>query len=90
MEQRFQEAVEINRKIFGTPVFQHASGIRGLNGDYWDMMVEARPLDIMHTVDADMVDGLLREIRADPPPLPSLGGRLSETAAMLSRQSEEV
>lgn len=90
MEQRFQEAVEMNRKIFGTPVFQHASGIRGLNGGYWDMMVEARPLDIQHTVDTEMVDGLLREIRADPPPLPSIGGRLRETEEMLSRQSEEV
>ena len=90
MEQRFQEAVEMNRKIFGTPVFQHSSGIRGLNGDYWDMMVEARPLDISHTVDVDMVDGLLQEIRLDPPPFPSTGGLLRETEEMLSRQSEEV
>ena len=90
MEQRFQEAVEMNRKIFGTPVFQHSSGIRGLNGDYWDMMVEARPLDISHTVDVDTVDGLLQEIRLDPPPFPSPGGLLRQTEEMLSRQSEEV
>ena len=90
MEQRFQEAVEMNRKIFGTPVFQHTSGIRGLNGDYWDMMVEARSLDISHTVDVDMVDGLLQEIRLDPPPFPSTSGLLRETEEMLSRQSEEV
>ena len=73
METRFQEAVEMNRKIFGTPVFQHESGFRSLNGsadgDDWDMMIPARPLDITHTVDTGKVDGLLLEIRDDPPPL---------------------
>ncbi len=74
MEEKFQKAVELNKKIFGTPVFLHESGIRGLDaegsGDTWDMLVEARPLDITHTVDAAMVDGLLQEIREDPPVLP--------------------
>ncbi len=73
MEQKFQEAVEMNRKIFGTPVFQHDSSFRSLTGesggDQWDMMAAARPLDITHTVDADAVDGLLMEIMEDPPPL---------------------
>ncbi len=73
MEQKFQEAVEMNRKIFGTPVFQHDSAFRSLagetGGDDWDMMVAARPLDITHTVDAEAVDDLLMEIMEDPPPL---------------------
>ena len=73
IEARFQEAVEINRKIFGTPVFQHESGFRGLNpesgSNVWDMMIPARSLDITHTVDEDKVDGLLQEIMEDPPPL---------------------
>lgn len=74
MEEKFQQAVEVNRKLFGTPAFQHNSGVRGLGAessdDEWDMMVEARPLDITHTVDADAVDDLLLEIMDDPPILP--------------------
>ena len=75
MEEKFQMAVELNRKMFGTPVFLHESGVRGLNAGiregFWDMLVEARPLDITHTVDEAMVDDLLQEIREDPPVLPT-------------------
>lgn len=74
MEEKFQQAVEANKRIFGTPAFQHNSGVRGLgtesSDEAWDMMVEARPLDITHTVDADTVDDLLLEIMDDPPVLP--------------------
>ena len=35
----------------------------------WDMLVEARPLDIDHRVDPDTVDSLLADIRNNPPPL---------------------
>ena len=74
MEQRFQQAVEANRKLFGTPVFQHESGVRGLDAGSsdsgWDMMAEARPLDITHTVDEGAVDGLLLKIKEAPPVLP--------------------
>ena len=48
--------------------------MRGLSAEgseeEWDMMVEARPLDITHTVDAGTVDDLLLEIMDDPPVLP--------------------
>ena len=74
MEERFQQAVETNKKLFGTPVFEYDPGVRGLNSedteDGWDMMAEARPLDISHRVDADSVDDLLHEIIEDPPTLP--------------------
>ena len=74
MEEKFQQAVEVNKKLFGTPAFQHDSGVRGLSAkssdEEWDMMVEARPLDITHTVDAGTVDDLLLEIMDDPPVLP--------------------
>lgn len=74
MEEKFQQAVEVNKRIFGTPAFQHNSGVRGLgtesSDEAWDMMVEARPLDITHTVDADTVDDLLLGIMDDPPVLP--------------------
>ncbi len=74
MEEKFQQAVDVNRKLFGTPAFRHESGVRGLSADSgdeeWDMMVEARPLDISHTVDTSTVEGLLQEIKEDPPVLP--------------------
>ncbi|MBR4656690.1 MAG: recombinase family protein [Oscillospiraceae bacterium] len=72
MEEKFRQAVEVNMKQFGTPVFQYSPGVRGLNptGEEWDMMAEARPLDISHTVDRSTVDGLLLEIIEDPPLLP--------------------
>ena len=74
IEEKFQQAVEANKKIFGTPVFDYNPGIRGLSSESsdegWDMMMEARPLDITHTVDADTVDDLLMEIMEDPPVLP--------------------
>lgn len=74
MEEKFQQAVEVNKKLFGTPVFQHEPAIRGLSADTpggeWDMLAEARPLDITHTVDAGSVEDLLLEILEDPPLLP--------------------
>ena len=74
MEEKFRQAVEINMKQFGTPVFQHIPGIRGLSprsdAEEWDMLAEARPLDVSHTVDRNTVDGLLLEIIEDPPLLP--------------------
>ena len=74
LEERFQQAVEINKQIFGTPVFEHDSSVRIVSGETadggWDMLIEARPLDILHTVDADSVDSLLLEIMEDPPVLP--------------------
>ena len=74
MEEKFNQAVETNLKLFGTPAFQHEPGMRGFNTDMsetnWDMMVEAQPLDITHTVDAEAVNSLLLEIIDDPPVLP--------------------
>jgi hypothetical protein len=74
MEERFQRAREQNRKIFGEPVFQHTSAMRGFaaqDGDgEWDMLIEARPLDIDHRGDDDTVASLFQEIVADPPELP--------------------
>ena len=50
MEEKFRQAVEVNMKQFGTPVFQYSPGVRGLSptDEEWDMMAEARPLDISH------------------------------------------
>ena len=76
MEEKFQQAVELNKKQFGTPVFIHNPGIRSL-GDadddrdgVWGIMIEERPLDITHAVDANTVDTLFEEIKQNPPTLP--------------------
>ena len=93
MEARFQEAVEMNRKIFGTPVFQHDSSFRGLNGESdgsgWDMMVAARPLDVTHTVDEDKVEWLLQEIMDDPPPLRRPKEAFAERAIEVEPEGQE-
>jgi hypothetical protein len=74
MEERFQKAKEQNGKIFGEPVFEHTSGTRGFAeqapGEQWDMLVEAKPLDVDHRVDEDTIDNLLVEIVEHPPELP--------------------
>lgn len=73
MEERFMQAVEVGRKTFGEPAFKHESGMRSIPADSeWDMMTEARPLDITHTVNADDVDDLLLAIMNDPPALPHI------------------
>ena len=36
MEEKFQQAVEVNKKLFGTPAFQHNSGVRGLSAESSD------------------------------------------------------
>ena len=70
MEERFMQAVEVGRKTFGEPAFKHESGMRSIPADSeWDMMTEARPLDVTHTVNADDVDDLLLAIMNDPPAL---------------------
>lgn len=51
MEEKFQRAVEINKKIFGVPAFEHQSSMRGfIHGNTWDMMTPAQPMDINHTI----------------------------------------
>ena len=73
MEERFMQAVEVGRKTFGEPAFKYESGMRSIPSDSeWDMMTEARPLDVTHTVNADDVDDLLLAIMNDPPALPHI------------------
>ena len=71
MEEKFQQAVEMKRKHFGTPVFRRQPCMRGIGADTpdddWDMMAQATPLDTTHMVDSDDVDALLMKIMEDPP-----------------------
>ena len=76
MEERFQQAVETNKKIFGVPAFEHNTNIRGFenkgpsDNDEWDMMTPARALDIDHKVDEETVSSLLDQVRENPPTIP--------------------
>ena len=94
MEEKFQQAVDLNNKLFGTPVFQYEEGIRKFcsdtSGDNWEMLTEARPLDISHTVDAETVDSLLLEIIDDPPVLPPQSQEYPNTPINVNISSEEV
>jgi hypothetical protein len=61
-------------EIFGTPFPLHTSNLRTLNGEgddaEGDILAEAVPLDIAHTVDEAQVDDLMLEIMENPPTLP--------------------
>jgi DNA invertase Pin-like site-specific DNA recombinase len=74
MEDRFQRVREQNRKIFGEPVFEHDSTTRGFveqeSGEEWEMLAEARPIEVDHRVDEDTIHNLLQEIVENPPELP--------------------
>jgi hypothetical protein len=73
MEERFRQAVEQNRKLYGVPVFRHESGARGFSRDTADLdndiKTEARVLGEAPAVDAAEVNSLLDSVRHDPPPL---------------------
>ena len=72
MEEKFQKAVEVNKRIFGIPAFEHESNVRGFSqGDTWDMMIPARPLDITHKVESATVEDLFDQILNDPPQIPT-------------------
>ena len=79
MEERFQQAVETNKKIFGVPAFEHNTNVRGFenktpsDGDEWDMMIQAKALDIDHRVDEKTVSDLLDQVRENPPMIPMEG-----------------
>ena len=71
MEEKFQKAVEANKKIFGVPAFEHDSNVRGFSqGETWDMMTPARPLDIAHKVESSAVEALFDQILNAPPTIP--------------------
>ena len=94
IEEKFQQAVDLNSKLFGKPVFQYEPSIREFSADIsdgeWDLLAPARPLDISHTVDADSVDNLLNEIMDDPPVLPEQTQDYTNTPIDISVDSKEA
>ena len=96
MEERFQKACEQNKKIFGEPVFEHTSAMRGFSGqevgEEWDMLIEARPLDVDHRIDTNTVDDLFAAIRENPPELPredSSAGIIVGDASVVTNNPED-
>lgn len=74
IEQKLEQIKETNKRIFGTPFPLHASNLRTLNSEgddaEGDILAEAVPLDIAHTVDEAQLDDLMLEIMENPPTLP--------------------
>ena len=70
MQRRMEQIAEYEEKRFGTPVYEFDDDPRmpECDDDDWALMAEARPLDIEHTVDeqiiTDLQDELLEELIA--------------------------
>jgi hypothetical protein len=61
MERKLQELAEIERRTFGTPVFEHKGDVRlpSIDDDgEWDVMATPRILGDDHRVDEEVVDAL--------------------------------
>lgn len=93
MEEKFNQAVEVNRKLFGIPVFLHGPGARNPGAETalanLDIMAQAKPLDIAHTIDSETVDNLLLEIMDDPPVLPQASQIYSDGIISVEKNGEE-
>lgn len=72
MAEQVQRAIELEKKIFGTPAFRHTSSFRSINGigTWGEWLAPARPLDTNHRFDTGFVNELLRDIQDDPPEMP--------------------
>lgn len=70
--EQVQEAIEINKKIFGIPAFRHTSAFRSIDGigTWEEWLAPAKPLDASHKIDASIIDSLLRDIKENPPEMP--------------------
>lgn len=87
--EQVQQAMELNKKIFGTPAFRHTSAFRSIDGigTWEEWLAPARPLDANHTVDVSVINNLMHEIRTNPPELPK--EQLTENN-ILEADAEEV
>ncbi len=67
--EQVRQELEINKKIFGTPVFKHTSAFRGIEGTWTgeEWFIQARSLDISHRVSDEVIDRLMTDIRHNPP-----------------------
>ncbi|MBE5773759.1 MAG: recombinase family protein [Clostridiales bacterium] len=84
MQRRLDALAELEKHRFGKPAFDHESEIRIPEGDDWDIMAEARVLDINHSVDDRIVASLHDELQeelitnqnsgtVDTSPMPGIG-----------------
>lgn len=92
MEERFRQAVEQNKKLYGVPVFRHESGTRSFSQDAADldrdMKAEARVLGEAPAIDSAAVNRLLNSVKRDPPTLPRKRDQYSEHIIIESNGEE--
>ena len=92
LEDKFNQAVEVNKKLFGDPVFLYESNARSpvseKDNSSLDMTAQALPLDVTHTIDKEKVDGLLLKIKENPPPLPQINKSFSGETITIENNSE--
>lgn len=90
LEERFQALRALEKMIFGTPAFMHQGDIRGFEetqdkgSECWEMLFEARPLDVDHCVDQDTVDDLFQEMIHNPPTMQQNSNRMEDDAEVVS------
>ena len=92
MEERFRQAVEQNKKLYGVPVFLHESGTRSFSQNAADldkdMKAEARVLGEAPAIDSAAVNRLLNSVKRDPPTLPRKRDQYSEHIIIESNGEE--
>ena len=80
----------MTQQAFGIPAFEHQSTVRGFaQGETWDMMTPARPLDINHKVDSEKVDELFLQVLDNPPTLPPENDRNVLEAKVVSSPRQD-
>ena len=69
LAEQVQQAIEMNKKFFGTPAFKHTYVFRGIEGTWIgeECFVAARPLDVSHRVSDEVIDRLMSDIMQNPP-----------------------
>ena len=71
MESKLYALAELEKHTFGKPAFDHESDVRLPEGEDWDIMAEARVLDVDHTVDEAIVNALLDDLLEFGAPAPA-------------------
>ena len=88
LQRKLDALAELEKHTFGKPAFDHDSDVRLPEGEDWDLMAEARVLDIDHTVDEGVVNALLDDlIESGAPAPPPRDSKQSATTASAATAS---
>ena len=87
LQRKLDALAELEKHTFGKPAFDHDSDVRLPEGEDWDLMAEARVLDIDHTVDEGVVNALLDDlIESGAPAPPPRDSKQSASATTASQR----